>query len=71
MSPVQVISAYQYGDLIHWDDDSKLVAVANDPLLHARRRIDFLEAVVGLAHVYLGFSLVVQAALGGGSPASK
>ncbi len=64
MSPQQVISAYQYGDLIHWGDDSKLIAVASDLFLQVRQQMEFLEAVTGLIHVYLGFSLLVRAALG-------
>jgi len=63
LSPQQLISAYQYGDLIHWSDDSKLVAVASDPFLQEWQEMEFLVAVTGLIHLYLGFSLLVQAAL--------
>ncbi len=64
-SPEMVISAYQYGDLIHWGAKSTHIESAeSDPFAHALQRMDFLEAAVGLTHVYLGFALVVQAALG-------
>jgi len=63
MSPEQLISGYQYGDLIHWDDDSTLLAVASDPFLQIKQQMAFLEAVAGLIHIYLGFSLLVRAAV--------
>ena len=63
MSPETIISTYQYGDLIHWDDSKVLHEAATDPFEHAMQRMAFLEAATGLTHVYLGFSLVVQAAL--------
>jgi hypothetical protein len=63
-SPETIISTYQYGDLIHWGDDGKvIVAVAANPFEHAMQRIAFLDAATGLTHLYLGFSLVVRAAL--------
>lgn len=64
MSPTNLISAYQYGDLIHWGDQrSTLAVVRGDPFQEAHQRMSFLEAVAGLAHVYIGFSLVVRSAL--------
>jgi len=65
MSPVTLISVYQYGDLIHWTDKRSIIeAVASDPFQHAWQRLAFLEAVTGLAHLYIGFSLAVGAAVG-------
>jgi len=65
MSPETLVSAYQYGDLIHWTEQRSVIeAVADDPYLRASQRMDFLEAVTGPTHVYLGFSLLVRAALG-------
>lgn len=64
MSPETLISAYQYGDLIHWTDKRSVIdAVAGDPFQQAWQRLAFLEAVTGPAHLYIGFSLVVRAAL--------
>jgi hypothetical protein len=61
-SPTRLISAYQYGDLIHWGDHAEFLAIARDPFEQAYQRMAFLEAVVGLTHVYLGFSVLVKAA---------
>lgn len=64
MSPETLISAYQYGDLIHWTDKRSIIeAVADDPFQQAWQRLAFLEAVTGPAHLYIGFSLVVRGAL--------
>jgi hypothetical protein len=64
MSPQTLISAYQYGDLIHWGPQrDKLEAVKNDPFEDAMQRMSFLDAAAGLSHVYMGFSLVVRSAL--------
>jgi hypothetical protein len=60
MSPTNLISAYQYGDLIHWGEQrSALDVVRGDPFQEAHQRMSFLEAVAGLVHLYIGFSLVV------------
>jgi hypothetical protein len=65
LSPEQLISAYNYGDLIHWGDQAGVIqAAAGDPFHQALQRMAFLDAVAGLAHLYLGFSLVIRAALG-------
>ncbi|HEX4838340.1 MAG TPA: hypothetical protein VFV03_07455 [Solirubrobacteraceae bacterium] len=65
MSPQTLISAYQYGDLIHWGHHrDKLEAVADDPFQDAHQRMQFLDAAAGLSHLYMGFSLLVRAALG-------
>ena len=64
MSPETLISTFQYGDLIHWTDKRSVIEAADsDPFQRALLRMDFLEAATGLTHVYLGFSLVVRAAL--------
>jgi hypothetical protein len=63
LGPEQLISAYQCGDLIHWGDKrSVLEAAAADPFESAWQRMLFLHAVGGLAHLYLGFAVLVQAA---------
>jgi hypothetical protein len=64
MSPQTLISAYQYGDLIHWGyHRDKLEAVKNDRFEEAMQRMSFLDAASGLSHLYMGFSLVVRSAL--------
>lgn len=64
MSPQTLISAYQYGDLIHWGHQrDKLEVVKDDPFEDAMQRMSFLDAAAGLSHLYMGFSLVVRSAL--------
>jgi hypothetical protein len=63
-SSQELITGYQYGDLIHWGHGREVVeAVANDPFESAWQRMAFLEAVTGLGHAYIGFSLLVAQSL--------
>ena len=65
LSPQNLISVFQYGDLIHWGDKrSQIIGPDRDPFAHAWQRLAFLDAVLGLSHLYMGFSLIVRAALG-------
>ncbi len=65
LSPTQLFSTYQYGDLIHWGSKrDALRAVESDPFDSAWTRIQFLDAATALTHLYLGFALIVKAALG-------
>lgn len=71
MSPEQLISAYNYGDLIHWGDKlSVLITVAGDPFESAWQKMAFLEAATGFTHLYLGFSLLVASSAGDAARAS-
>jgi hypothetical protein len=64
LSPEQLISAYNYGELIHWGHKRDVLsAVASDPFESGWQRMAFLDAVTGFAHVYIGFSLLVRSAL--------
>jgi hypothetical protein len=63
-SPETLISLYQYGELIHWRETGSILEPAADPFEYAMQRMAFLNAATGLTHVYLGFSLLVRAALG-------
>jgi hypothetical protein len=64
LGPEQLISAYQYGDLIHWGSKRRILETAGtDPFEEAWQRMLFLDAVGGLAHLYLGFALLLEAAL--------
>ena len=65
LSPQNLISVFQYGDLIHWGDKkAEIIGPDKDPFAHAWQRMAFLEAMLGLSHLYMGFSLVIGAALG-------
>ena len=62
--PTYYLSAYNYGELIHWDSGRETVAAwEKDPFHQAHERMAFLEAATGLAYVYIGFSEVVRAAV--------
>src|SRR5207244_3037049 len=62
--PTYYLSAYNYGDLIHWDSKSDVIAAwEQDPFDKHHERMAFLEAAVGLAHLYIGFSELVRTAL--------
>lgn len=63
-SPEQVLSAYFYGEHIHWDRGrQQLDAWREDPLADAEHGLLFVRALAQLSAVYLGFSaLVVSAA---------
>lgn len=64
MPPKTLITAYQYGELIHWSfQRDKIAAAATDPFEQAMLRMDFLNAAAGFAHLYMGFSLLIRAAL--------
>lgn len=59
------ISVYNYGEYIHWGDRRKeLAAFGGDPAIEALNKMKFLEAVGGLSHLYLGFSMLARSALG-------
>jgi len=62
-SPEQVLSAYFYGEHIHWDRRSVQVeAWAKNPLDDARHRLLFLQAIGQLSSLYIGFAALVVTA---------
>lgn len=62
LSPEQLISLYQYGDLIHWGKKrDELAEAADDPVLEGLYRITFMETMLVFAHIYLGFAKVIEA----------
>jgi hypothetical protein len=62
--PTYYLSAYNYGELIHWDSKRDTLAEwAKDPYDHAKGRMAFLEAASGLTYVYIGFSELVRRAI--------
>jgi hypothetical protein len=64
-SPTYYLSAYRYGDLIHWGVKSDVIAAwETDPFHKHHERMAFLEAAVGLAYLYIGFGELVRAAIG-------
>jgi hypothetical protein len=68
-NPEQVISTYLYGDHVHWGEEgaTELAEWDEDPFTAATNKMHFLQAVAGLAYLYMGFGVLVSAALGDGS----
>jgi hypothetical protein len=63
-SPHYLIGLFNYGEDIHWGDRrDELAAFNRDPFWSGWQRLYFFEAVSSLAYVYLGFSVLVEAAL--------
>lgn len=61
--PTEVLSRYMYGDLIHWGDQrAALAALGTDEFHLAMDQMHFIEAMTGLAHYYLGFSVLLSKA---------
>lgn len=64
-TPQELISAFSYGDLIHWGEKRDAFnAWQADPYKGPAFRLAFLAAATGLSHLYIGFSLLSQGALG-------
>jgi hypothetical protein len=62
--PEMLISIYNYGEDIHWGDKRDEVAAWNEsPFDSAWMRMACFDAMVPLAHIYLGFAQIVDAAL--------
>lgn len=63
-SPKEIIQIFNYGELIHWGDHRKTYeALGVTEVDAALSRMDFLNAIAGLSHLYLGFSIIVDRVL--------
>jgi hypothetical protein len=67
LNPQQLISMYQYGDLIHWDAEKrgKLAVFRTENDIAAARELDYLKVVIAISHIYVGFAVLAQAATSG------
>lgn len=64
-SPAQLLSIFDYGDLLHWGRHSDAIAEwEQDPLRAGDRRLAFLSAACALAHTYMGFAVLAGVATG-------
>jgi hypothetical protein len=64
--PEMLISTYSYGEDIHWGKQrDQVAAYGKSDFDSAWTRMACFEAMVGLAHIYLGFAQLVDAALAG------
>ena len=63
--PLELISLFQYGDLIHWGEKrEEMGALLGDDFKHTWTTFQFLEVLIQLSHVYAGYSILVRRALG-------
>lgn len=64
-SPAQLMSIYDYGDLLHWDRGRNVLAQWDEDEFRAgERRLAFLAAACALAHLYIGFAVLAATATG-------
>lgn len=64
VGPQELLSLFQYGDLIHWGKHAAaLRTLAGDDFAYTRAMYDYLSVVIQLSHFYLGYSLLVARAL--------
>jgi len=63
--PLEVMSRWNYGDLIHWGEKRSDLeaALGRDEVFNALERMHVAESMAGLAHMYFGFSQVVEQAI--------
>jgi hypothetical protein len=62
-SPSFLLSAFDYGDLLHWDSKRDVVSAwEEEEFTGGDRRLAFLSAAAALAHVYIGFALLAETA---------
>jgi hypothetical protein len=65
-SPQQVISIYFSAEHFHWEEEKAKVLAERrlDAFEEARSSLFFLQAAAGLAHVYIGYSVLARSAFG-------
>ncbi|GAB2633433.1 hypothetical protein [Nocardia goodfellowii] len=72
VNPAEIINLYNYGELIHFGKHSEAYdELAEDPEQEGIQYHNFMVSMLGLVHLYFGFSMVIQAALKGPSSAIK
>ena len=64
VAPDRLISEYLYGDHIHRDRHADLLEERKrSQVIDATLRMNFMEAMFVLAHVYMGFAQLIRAGL--------
>lgn len=65
VNPAEIINLFNYGELIHFGPHSEEYdELAEDPELEAIQHNNFKQAMLGLIHLYFGFSEVIRSAIG-------
>ncbi|GKU39459.1 hypothetical protein [Mycobacterium montefiorense] len=63
VNPDKLINFFNYGELIHFGKHSEEYdKLAEDPELEAIQHNNFMQSMLGLVHLYFGFSEVIRAA---------
>jgi hypothetical protein len=64
VNPAELINFFNYGDLIHYGKHSEEYdKLAADPELEAIQHNNFKQSMLGLIHLYFGFSEVIRSAI--------
>ncbi len=64
VNPAEIINLFNYGELIHFGKHSEdYEALAIDPEREAIQHHNFMVAMLGLVHLYFGFSRLIVAAV--------
>jgi hypothetical protein len=65
INPEELFLAFNYGDTIHWGEHKeRLAQLLDTPDNEAYYRNALCVAILGLSHLYFGWSVLVEAALG-------
>ncbi len=65
VNPDEIINLFNYGELIHFGKHSEdYEKMAAEPDMEAIQHNNFMQAMLGLVHLYFGFSEVVRSAVG-------
>ena len=63
--PAELINFFKQGELIHFGKHSEAYdKLAEEPELEAIQHNNFKQAMLGLVHLYFGFSVVIRSAIG-------
>lgn len=65
VNPVEIINLFNYGELIHYGKHSAdYDEMAEDGEMQRIQHNNFMQAMLGLVHLYFGFSEVIRSAIG-------
>lgn len=65
VNPVEIINLFNYGELIHFGKKSaEYDEMAEEPDMEAIQHNNFMQSMLGLVHLYFGFSEVIRSAIG-------
>jgi hypothetical protein len=66
INPEELFLTFNYGDTIHFSSDRRqqLVDLTADPKNDAYYKHACLISILGLSHLYFGFAVLIEAALG-------